>query len=260
MNRYQETFLQLKNQNKMAFMPFWMLGDPTSEKSLEIIEKIADSADILELGIPFSDPLADGPTLQDSAKLAIENGSTTKKCLDLVSQIRAQFPEKPIGLLVYLNLVLQFGIEPFFEACKKAGVDSVLIPELPIEEIALVKKAANQNEIALIFLVSTNTEHDRLDQILEISKEDKAFIYAISTPSITGAKTDISPKTIAMIKDLKQKTKTPICVGFGISTPEHLAELKKAGADGGIIGSRLFSFRGDLAGLNTFCESCAKSR
>lgn len=255
MNRYQQTFSALKKQNKMAFIPFWMIGDPDSDKSQEIIEKMAVTADILELGIPFSDPLADGKVLQDSANRAIESGITVQRCLNIVSNIRKKFPIKPIGLLVYLNLILQFGIEDFFINCQKSGVDSVLIPELPIEEVQLIEAFSKKYKIDLIFLVSTNTPQDRINLIL---KKSGGFLYAISTPGITGAKSSIDPKTLKMVQSLKAQTDLPICVGFGISSPEHLTLLKENKADGGIIGSKLFEFSANLNSMEIFCESCKK--
>jgi len=265
MNRYQQTFSALKEENKIAFIPFWMLGDPNPNESLEIIlERIAPYADVLELGIPFSDPLADGPTIQASVQRALDAGTTTAQCLDLVTKIRERFPAKPIGLLVYFNLILNFldsddtegNIDAFFKKAHESGVDSVLIPELPVEEVAIVEETAKKYEIDLIFLVSTNTPANRVQKILT---KGSGFLYAISTPSITGAKTDIASETLDMIKNLKKQTELPICVGFGISSPEHIIKLKKAGASGAIIGSKLFQFRENLDELQEFCKKCQKA-
>jgi len=259
--RYHETFAKLRSEDRLAFVPFWMCGDPTPQKSLEIIEKIAEFADILELGIGFSDPLADGRAIQDSSARAISSGATTQKSLEIIEKIRKKFPKKPIGCLVYLNLILNFGngknpqknIENFFKIAKKSGVDSVLVPEIPVEEVSLVEKPARENEIDLIFLVSTNTPQNRLEKILEKSS---GFLYAISTPSTTGTRSTIAVETLEMIEKLKKKTDLPIVVGFGISSPNHLEILKKSGASGGIIGSKLLEFRGDLHELASFCKKC----
>jgi tryptophan synthase alpha chain len=258
MNRYQATFSALKSENKIAFIPFWMLGDPNPEASLEAIKVIAAHADILELGLPFSDPLADGPTIQAAVNRSLEAGTNTHKCLEQITAIRSEFPSKPIGLLVYLNLVLQYGINQFFTDCKKAGVDSVLIPELPVEEINLVKDAASESEIDLVFLLSTNTPQNRREQIYQHSG---GFVYTVSKPSITGAKTDLTDETLTLVTELKTQTDLPICVGFGISNPEHIQALKKAGADGAIIGSELINIyqKEGLEALNVFCKSCAAS-
>lgn len=274
MNNYKNTFSQLKKdkvnsegredalgQNKIAFIPFWMIGDPSPEKSEEIIEILAKNSDVLELGIPFSDPLADGPTIQASVNRALEAGTTTEKCFKIIKNIRKKFPEKPIGLLVYFNLILSFSggkdfkenIQKFFEQAQESGVDSVLIPEIPIEEISIVEQGAKENNVDLIFLISTNTPEDRVEKIIEKSG---GFIYAISTPSVTGAKTDIASETLEMVQQLKTKTDLPICVGFGISSPEHIKILKENKADGAIIGSKLFEFRDELEALKAFCKTC----
>jgi tryptophan synthase alpha chain len=258
MNRYQNTFTQLKTEGRIAFIPFWMLGDPNPEQSLAAVKAVATHADILELGLPFSDPLADGPTIQAAVNRSLKAGMNTQKCLAQISEIREDFPDKPIGLLIYLNLVLQYGINAFFFDCKKAGVDSVLIPELPVEEINLVKKAALENEIDLVFLLSTNTPQNRREQIY---KHSGGFVYTVSKPSITGAKTDLSKDTLALVTALKTQTDLPLCVGFGISTPEHIKALKKAGADGAIIGSELINIyqKQGLDALTNFAKACAQS-
>lgn len=256
MNRYQSTFSTLRSEDRIAFIPFWMIGDPTPADSQRIIEQLAESADILELGMPFSDPLADGPTIQASVNRALEAGTTLPQCFEVIGNVRVKFQEKPIGLLVYLNLILSYGVEEFFATCEKQGVDSVLIPEMPVEEIALVEKEAQAHDIDLVFLVSTNTPEDRVAKVIEHSG---GFIYAVSTPSITGAKTEIAESTLAMILRLKSQTDLPICVGFGISSPDHIQKLKKAGADGAIIGSKLFEFREDSKSLENFCQLCKKA-
>ena len=253
MNRYQTTFAQCKSENRAAFIPFWMIGDPDPAKSQKIIETIADHADILELGMPFSDPLADGPTIQASVTRALEANTTTSQCFEVIKNLREKFPSKPIGLLVYLNLILAYGIEKFFQQCADAGVDSVLIPEMPIEEVGLVKSVAQTADIDLVFLVSTNTPEARMQSIFDNSG---GFLYTVSTPSITGAKTEISPDTLELIKTLKTKTDLPICVGFGVSTPEQVKLLSQNQADGVIIGSKLFKFKDDLPALKKFCKSC----
>ncbi len=258
MNRYQQTFAQLKEENRIAFVPFWMLGDPDPDTSLAAVKSIAKYADILELGLPFSDPLADGPTIQSAVNRSLIGGMNTKKCLEQVAEIRGDFSDTPIGLLVYLNLVLQYGISRFFIDCKKAGVDSVLIPELPVEEIDLVKIAAADSRIDLVFLLSTNTPQDRREQVYQHSG---GFVYTVSKPSITGSKTDLTTDTLELVTELKSQTEIPLCVGFGISSPEHIKAHKKSGADGAIIGSELINIyqKEGLEALNKFCETCASS-
>jgi len=253
MNRYKTTFAQCKSEGRAAFIPFWMIGDPSPKASQSIIETIAEHADILELGMPFSDPLADGPTIQASVNRALDAETTTAQCFEVITNIRAKFPEKPIGLLVYLNLIIADGIESFFERCTRAGIDSVLIPELPVEEVELVQSIAMQHKIELVFLVSTNTPTERTEKIF---KSSGGFVYAVSTPSITGTKTEVSDDTLQMIARLKTETTLPICVGFGVSTPEQVQLLAQNKADGVIIGSKLFQFKDDLGALAKFCQTC----
>lgn len=256
MNRYETTFQRCRKEGRAAYIPFWMLGDPDIEASLGHIRTIAESADILELGMPFSDPLADGPTIQASVNRALASGANTESCFATIEKVRQQFPDTPIGLLVYLNLIIAYGIDEFFARCKAVGVDSVLAPELPVEEVDLLAAAAQQSGIDLVFLVSTNTPENRLDKIFAASG---GFIYAVSTPSITGAKTDVSDDTLEMITRLKSRTDIPICVGFGVSTPDQVQLLAKHNADGVIIGSRLFEYLDDLPNLTAFCEACRKA-
>lgn len=256
MTRYETTFKKCRDENRAAFIPFWMIGDKTPEESLKTIETMAQHADILELGMPFSDPLADGPTIQASVNRALSAGTTTDDCFDVIGKVRDKFPEKPIGLLVYLNLVIAYGIEKFFSKCAQTGVDSVLAPELPVEEVDLVKTVADAHNVELVFLVSTNTPEDRLK---EIYKASGGFIYAVSTPSITGAKSEVSPDTLDMIKRLKAEAGLPICIGFGVSTPEQVSLLSKNAADGVIMGSKLFQFLGDNSGLSSFCKECREA-
>jgi len=258
MNRYQDTFKTLKEENRIAFIPFWMIGDPDITTSLQVLKKVAAHADILELGLPFSDPLADGPTIQAAVNRSLESGANTAKCLEVIAQIRAEFPTKPIGLLVYLNLIMQHGIEAFFTDCESAGVDSVLIPEMPVEEVSLVKAAAEKHNIDLVFLLSTNTPQSRREKIYQHSG---GFVYTVSKPSITGAKTDLSPETLQLVTELRTQTDLPLCVGFGISEPGHIASLKNAGADGAIIGSELINIyqKEGLEALESFCETCAQA-
>lgn len=253
MSRYQNTFAQLRRQNRTAFIPFWMLGDPNPDASFDTISNLAQHADILELGIPFSDPLADGPTVQAAAQRALEAGTDTPKALEIVKKLREQYPDKPIGLLVYLNLIMHYGVETFFMWCREAGVDSVLIPELPVEEIALVEEAAAQNEIDLVFIVSTNTPPKRLQKVIA---KAQGFIYTVSTPSVTGAKADTAQATLALIPRLKALTDLPVCVGFGVSNAENVRALASAGADGVIMGSALIDRRDDRDAMLELANEC----
>ncbi len=266
MDRYKAAFAQLKEKKESAFIPFWMIGDPNPEDSFKVIDTIAQHADILELGMPFSDPLADGPTIQASVNRALQAGTTVDDCFGVIEKIRNKYPEKPIGLLVYFNLALQYGLENFFARCDAVGVDSVILPELPVESVEIsdpknqesdsIIEMARKYNVHLTFLVSTNTPEDRLQKILSYAS---GFLYAISKPSLTGAKTKLSQETVKMVLKLKQQTDTPVCVGFGISEPDQIKELTENKADGCIIGSKLYEFKDDLKAMSEFCEECKKA-
>ncbi len=264
MNRYKKTFSKLKKENKIAFMPFWMIGDPTPIKSLKMLRILAESADILEVGFPFSDPLADGPIIQESVNKALKSRTTIKECFKIISQIRDEYPEKPIGALIYFNLILSFGVEDFFKQLKVSGIDSIIIPEVPPEEINSkieskfsLLELSKKYDVSLVFLPSTNTLDTRLEKIIDISS---GFIYAISSPTTTGGKIDFTEGIGKLITKIKNKTSIPICVGFGVSSPEDIKELKIMGADGVIIASKIIKIyrKNGEKGVKEFVEKCKK--
>lgn len=247
MNRYKKTFAHLKKEKQIGFCPFAVLGDPNPRECLVRIKKYLETEpDFLELGIPFSDPVADGPTVQAADERALRAGMTPKKAIKLVSQIRAltnastekhNAPEIPIGILVYSNIVFHYGIQKFYRDLAKVGADSVLIADVPLEEIAPFIKAARANKIHQIFLVSEYTDTKRLKKIEHTG--NGGFLYVVSTLGVTGARKELPPTAIKLIKNLKRKTRMPLIMGFGISQPEHIRQLKKAGANGAIVGSLL---------------------
>lgn len=236
MKTYNEVFKNLKNKNQGALIAFTVIGDPDFRTSLEIVnELIKSGADCLEFGLPFSDPIADGPTIQAANIRSINNGMNTKKSFDFIKEIR-KFSEISIGLLTYYNLVYQFGVKKFLAQCKKNKVNSLLIADLPLEEshdILIANKKINLN---LIFMVTQLTPDKRIKLI---SQESSGFIYAVSRLGVTGAKSDLQSSTLQLVKRIKRFTIKPICVGFGISKPKHVKEVLKAGADGVIIGSAI---------------------
>lgn len=249
MDRYSITFARLKKEKHIGMCPFAVLGDPTARECLKRIKKYLEvKPDFLELGIPFSDPVADGPVIQAADERALKNGTTPKKAIALVKKIRSVVvrpPQKrgkqahhdvPIGILAYSNIVLQYGIEKFYRDLKQAGADSVLIADVPLEEIAPFARAAKKYQLHQIFLVSEYSDVTRLRQI---ERFGSGFLYVVGILGVTGVRQKIPQTTISLIKTLKKKTKLPLVVGFGISRPEHLTQLKTAGANGAIIGSAL---------------------
>ncbi len=233
MDRYKRTFSELKSKNQKALVIFTVIGDPDYGASIEIVKSIVKSgADMLELGFPFSDPIADGATIQAADVRALNAGINSDKCFQLIKEIR-KFTDIPIGLLLYYNLVYQRGIDEFYRDAKDC-VDSILIADMPVEESSAVMKASKKYSIHQVFIISPLTTEDRMSKIIE---KGSGFFYLVSRLGVTGAKDDLQEGTLAMIKKIRPKTSLPLCVGFGISKPEHVKKVISAGADGVIVGS-----------------------
>ena len=233
---YAKTFSKLRRKKEKALVPFVVIGDPDYNTSLKIVKTIIDSgADILELGFPFSDPIADGPTIQSADVRALKKGINTDKCFKFIKKIR-EFTDIPIGLLVYYNLIYQRETKKFFYDCKLAGVNSVLAADVPVEEAEDIVSSARKYKIDTVFIVSPLTDNKRLKLIL---KKCRGFVYIVSRLGVTGARQDLKESTLKLIKRVKKQTKLPLCVGFGISKLEHIKAVCRAGADGAIVGSAI---------------------
>jgi len=212
-----------------------VLGDPDPEISLDVIMAVIDSgADMLELGIPFSDPIADGPSIQKADQRALATGMNTQIAFDMIREIRANAPEIPMGLLVYANLITSAGVPRFCEASEKSEVDSILAADVPIEESHLWVETAFNHNIQPVHLISLNTPHERIESILQ---NPTAFHYLVAQVGVTGTRTELQSSVLAKVTELGQMATAPICVGFGISRPEHVEPLLSAGASGVICGS-----------------------
>ena len=236
MGIYQNLFRKL---NRAALIPFFVIGDPDAETSFQLVKTAIDAgADVLELGIPFSDPVADGPTIQKADIRAMKAGMTPKKALAFVKRI-TDYRSIPIGLLVYYNLIYQYGIERFFANFKEAGGTSVLVADLCIDDAKEITPAAEAAGLETVFMVTPNTTDERIQQIAE---QTTGFIYTISLLGTTGQRSGLSDLVKPLIGRLRSLTEKPICVGFGISTAEHARDIAQAGADGVIIGSRIVKF------------------
>jgi len=230
---YSELFSQL---NRAALIPFFVIGDPDYQTSLELVKAAIDAgADVLELGIPFSDPIADGPTIQKADVRAIRNGMNVYKALEFIRQIKA-YKDIPIGLLMYYNLIFQYGTDKFFADFHKAGVNSILIADLSIDDADEVLAPAKAAGLDTVFMVTPNTQTERIKLI---ASKTTGFIYTVSLLGVTGSRDSLSDAVQGLVGKLKKLTDVPICVGFGISRPEHAATVAAAGADGVIIGSRI---------------------
>ncbi len=239
--RYQASFATLKEKNEKAFIPFVMIGDPNAEQSFAVIKSLIDSgADALELGIPFSDPSADGITIQKAALRALGAGINTDICIDILKQVREYAPQIPIGLLLYGNLVFARGIDTFYKDMSEAGVDSVLIADVPIRESEPFREAALKYGVAPIFIAPPNACDNTLREVASYSR---GYTYVLSRAGVTGVDSAQRPKSTVtstadkLIDDLTQYHAAPPVLGFGISTPQQVKDALKAGALGAISGS-----------------------
>lgn len=236
-NRYKRLFTKLKERGEGAFVPFVMLGDPDAETSLEIIKTLAENgADALELGIAFSDPVADGPVIQAAASRALTAGATPENAFAIISAARQAFADIPIGLLVYANLVVNKGPADFYARAKTAGVDSILVADVPSAESGTFCQTALSHEIDQIFIVPPNADEDKLRQI---ASAGSGYTYYLGRAGVTGADREMANPSTAQIQFLKEAGAPPVVVGFGISSPRHVEAALEAGADGAISGSAI---------------------
>jgi tryptophan synthase alpha chain len=246
MKTYQQVFAELKSRKRAALIPFFVIGDPDYDTSLAIVRAAMDAGpDILELGIPFSDPIADGPTIQKADVRAIRSGMNTHKALEFIRELRASHTahsDIPIGLLMYYNLIHQYGVDRFFKDFHEAGVNSVLVADLSIDDAEEITGPAKAAGLDTVFMVTPNTESGRMKRI---AAQTTGFIYTVSLLGVTGSRQQLSSDVKTLIARLKAVTSVPVCVGFGVSSPEHAAAIAKAGADGVIIGSRLVAMLED---------------
>ena len=228
----------MAGEKRAAMIPFFVIGDPDFDTSLAVVKAAIDAgADILELGIAFSDPIADGPTIQKADIRAVKGGMNMQKALEFIRQVKS-YKDVPIGLLMYYNLIYQYGKQRFFEDFHGAGVYSVLVADLPIDNADEVLPAAQAAGMDTVFMVTPNTETKRTKRIASMTT---GFIYAVSLLGVTGSRTALSDSVGGLVAGLKKITSVPVCVGFGISSPEHASAVAAMGADGVIIGSKVVS-------------------
>jgi tryptophan synthase alpha chain len=233
MKTYKQVFGEI---NRAALIPFFVIGDPDNQTSLELVKVAIDAgADVLELGIPFSDPIADGPTIQKADVRSINSGMNVHMALEFIRQVKAH-KDIPIGLLMYYNLIFQYGTDKFFADFHQAGVNSILIADLSIDDADETIAPAKAAGLDTVFMVTPNTETERIKLI---ASKTTGFIYMVSLLGVTGSRDSLSDAVQGLVDKLKKLTDVPVCVGFGISKPEHAATVAKAGADGVIIGSRI---------------------
>ena len=236
MKTYKQAFAELAEAKRPALIPFFVIGDPDFDTSLDIVKAAIDAgADVLELGIAFSDPIADGPTIQKADIRAARAGMTMAKSLDFVKKVKA-YKDVPIGLLMYYNLIYQYGTEEFCSDFHEAGVNSVLVADLSVDDADEIRGPAEAAGLDTVFMVTPITAPERMELIVS---KTTGFIYTVSVLGVTGSRDKLSGTVEGLVSQLKKLTDVPVCVGFGISKPEHAAAIAAAGADGVIIGSRI---------------------
>ncbi|MEO8448546.1 MAG: tryptophan synthase subunit alpha [Gemmatimonadota bacterium] len=253
-------FARLAGRHEAAFVPFLMLGDPGPDRFLDLVRTLVDAgADALELGIPFSDPVADGPVIQAAATRALERGMTPAACWPLIHACRTEWPELPIGLLVYANLVMHDDPARFFEAARAAGVDSVLIADLPVAEAAQVAAVAEAHGIASVLIAPPNASEETLGRIAALAR---GYTYVVSREGVTGADAALRHDSSALLGRLRALGAPPALLGFGISGPDAVRRAVAMGAAGAIVGSaiveRIAKGEADFPALLTGLSSFAK--
>ena len=235
MNRYQKLFSRAESKGEGVFIPFVVLGDPDPATSFKIIEGLVENgADALELGFPFSDPIADGPVIQRAGQRALAAGVRQEDCFRIIKEIRKKFAGIPIGLLVYANLVLARGLGAFFLAAKKAGADSVLIADVPLLESAPFRRAAEQAGIDLVLVLPL---HAGRETVIKVAGKSRGYLYLLSRKGVTGVDQEAGLPNRDLMQDLKNLNAAPPVLGFGVSTPEQVCAALEAGCRGVISGS-----------------------
>ncbi len=258
MTRIGERFALRRREGRTTFVAFLTAGDPSLERTTEVASELDGAGvDVLELGVPFSDPLADGPVIQRASERALRRGTTLARVLDAVRAIRRK-SELPLLLFSYLNPILQYGVDRLAGEARQAGVDGVLVTDLPPEEADGWLAAARKAELDTVFLAAPTSPDERLRRVAEASR---GFVYAISRTGVTGERTSLSDDARPLVERLKRHTGEPVAIGFGISTPEQVQAAGKV-AEGVVVGSALVRFleespEGDLGAQVRWLKSAS---
>lgn len=237
MSRIAETFAKLKKQNRTAFVPFLTIGYPELDATTQLAKVLVETgADILELGVPFSDPIADGASVQKASFRALENGVTRAFCFETARKIRQQ-TDIPLIFMGYYNPIFSYGVERYVEKAAANGVDGLIIPDLSPEEAGDVVTACHKHGLDYIFLLAPTSTEERIKQVAEMAS---GFIYCVSLTGVTGARADLPEYLPSYIARIRQYTDLPLVIGFGISKPEHIANVANI-ADGAVVASALIN-------------------
>lgn len=239
MSRIAETFARCKAENRTALMPFLTVGYPDLATSEQILLAMAEAgADLIEVGVPFSDPIAEGKTVQHTSQVSLENGTRMTDCIALVKRARKQGVTVPLMLMGYFNPVVKYGVERYVADCADAGVDGFIIPDLPIEESERIRSAAAEHDLDLTFMVAPTTTDDRLQQV---GKLGSGFVYCVAVTGVTGARDNLTVTLDDYLAKVRSFIDLPLAIGFGITTPEHVDHVGEV-ADGAIVGSALLNY------------------
>lgn len=229
MNRIEQVF-----ENEKAFIPFITAGDPDLETTKELLTAMQEAgADLIEIGIPFSDPVAEGPVIQEADLRALESGTTTDKIFDMVMSVSGQL-EVPIVFMTYINPVYVYGVEKFAKRAKECGVSGIIVPDVPFEEKEEIQSVFSRYDVTVISMIAPTSS----DRVRMIAKEAEGFVYCVSSMGVTGVRAEINTGIVDLIQKVKEVKEIPCAVGFGISTPEQAKEMA-AVSDGAIVGSAI---------------------
>ncbi len=238
--RIPKAFETARAEGRPALITYLMCGDPDYATSMAHIEAMLaeGGADIVEIGVAFSDPVADGPVIQKAGVRALDGGAKPADALRMVRELRAKGVTKPLVLMTYYNPIYRVGLDAYAAQCKEAGVDGLIVPDLPLEESGPLRDALDAADVALIQLASPATPPERVARLAEATR---GFLYLVSSFGVTGARSDVADKARGLVSRVKEDVagKVPVAVGFGVSSPEHVQALGDAGADGVIVGSAL---------------------
>lgn len=235
MNRIEQAFERLKSEGQRALITYLTAGDPSPDRTVELILALeAGGADIIELGVPFSDPMADGPVIQKASERALAAGTSLRRVLEIIRETRTR-SEIPIVVFSYLNPVLRYGFERFAEAAAEAGADGALLTDLNIEAAEPYLQQMRKRDLATVFLGSQTSTDERLRKLADAST---GFLYLVSTAGVTGMRQTVSGQAIPLLERARGLTAIPLAVGFGLSTREHMESVAPY-ADGAIVGSAI---------------------
>lgn len=246
-------------RGRSAFMPYLPVGYPDLSTSLDLFQTLAEAgADLIEVGVPFSDPLADGPTIQSATQQALANGVTSAQCLDVVRALRARGVATPMLLMGYINPILAYGVDRYVTDAAQAGADGFIIPDLPPDEAGEIEAVCQQQGLAMIYLVAPTSTSERLALA---AAHSTGFLYLVSVAGITGARSELPPHLAGFVASVREHTDLPLAVGFGIATPQQASSVA-ALADGVVVGSALVKQAGGTepkVGVRALAASLAQA-